>query len=105
MNYEMEKLVDDRQIVNRVAELLEIKARTEGRRISRRQLAKEVGLSLPTLQSWIDNDIKQMPVESLNRWCAYFKCDIGDLLLFQSKPQSMLDIEEENTKTPLAIPA
>lgn len=68
-------------VKNRVAILLAEKGLRENRRISRRVAADESGLSLSSVQYWATNSIKRFDGKQIAKFCAYFDCEISDLLI------------------------
>lgn len=69
------------KVQNRLDELLAIKARKEGRRISRRDLERETGISLTSIQNWANNRVQQFHSNQIATFCEYFGCGIEDLLI------------------------
>lgn len=69
-------------------DLLAAKQRTEDRRISFRTVAKETGLSEYTVRGFANNTLREYPADALAALCAYFRCDVGDLLHVEELPQS-----------------
>lgn len=49
-------------------------------RISKRSLAKELGVSRYTIYAFANNDLDQYPRDFLESLCRYFNCDIGELM-------------------------
>jgi putative transcriptional regulator len=48
--------------------------------ISQRKLSKELGIRQPTLSAIVNNDIKHIPVDVIDRICEYINCQPGDLM-------------------------
>jgi DNA-binding Xre family transcriptional regulator len=67
-------------IKNRFRVLLAEKELQEGRTISLRQVARETGLSLYTVNGFANSNLKAIPVDALNTLCAYLECSPGDML-------------------------
>ncbi len=59
------------------------KSQREGRRITLRTVALENNLSRYTVYAIADNSISEYPKSVLETLCAYFGCDIGDLLTLE----------------------
>jgi DNA-binding Xre family transcriptional regulator len=89
------------KLKNRVEELLKIKERTEGRKISRQKCAAETGVSLTSVQNWASNSITQYGADQILAFCQYFKCQPGDLFVIVEEPQD----EEGQKEALLALPA
>ena len=51
-----------------------------GRRVSLRSLAKELDISRYTIYAFANNTLDEFPRAMLEKLCAYFDCDIGDLM-------------------------
>lgn len=83
------------KVQNRFAELLAIKERVEERRISRRSVADETGISLSSVQNWASNRLTRYDALQIATFCRYFGCKPGDLIV----------LAEEERKTPLAASA
>lgn len=72
-----------KRVVNRVEELLAIKKRVENRDINKKDFAEELGVTRPTIDKYLNNDVKRYDESILLALCAYFGCSIGELLLVQ----------------------
>lgn len=70
-------------IRNRFLELLAIKSRTEGRRISQREVADDAGVSLSTISSYATQKVTRYDADVIAALCNYFDCQPGDLLIAQ----------------------
>lgn len=68
-------------IQNRFKELLARKERVERRKITRRQIAAETGISLSSVQNWASNSVKRFDASHITTFCKYFGCGIGELLI------------------------
>lgn len=44
------------------------------------KLAKEINVRQPTISAIANNTIKQIPVDVLDKICAYFNCQPNDLI-------------------------
>ena len=91
--------------MNRVAELHAIKERQEGRTITQRELAEEIGIPLVTLGRWHRNEVKRIDEHIVLRMTEYFNVAVGDLLIVQGESESAPSDEPGNAKTPLRQPA
>ena len=85
-----------RKIVQtRFAELLARKERLEQRRISRRKIAEETGMSLNSVQNWATNHVESFYAAQIIAFCEYFDCEPGELLVIEEFPNT------PEIKTPL----
>jgi putative transcriptional regulator len=62
------------------------KSQREGRRITLRTVSDETKISRHTVYAIADNSIKEYPKTAIERLCAYFDCDLHDLLTLQDIP-------------------
>ena len=70
-------------VQNRFLELLAQKARREGRKITRRQAAKETGISLTSVQNWSANTVRQFHSHQIAVFCKYLDCTVDELLVIE----------------------
>jgi len=68
-------------IENRFKELLKLKAQSENRKLPRRLIAKETGISLTSVQNWASNQITQYQEAQIIAFCKYLNCTIDELLV------------------------
>jgi DNA-binding Xre family transcriptional regulator len=81
-------------IETRFAELVAIKARKEKRRISRRMVVEETGISLTSIQNWANNNVTQFHQDQIVAFCKYFDCTIDELLiLVEDETESEGEVE------------
>lgn len=71
---------------SRLKVLVAEKELRERRRIGLRTIAKEAGVSLPTVQRLMNNTIRRVPVEDLGALCRWLDCDVGDVLYMAEEP-------------------
>ena len=74
-------------IKNRFNELLQEKARHEGRAISQRTAAEEAGVSLSTIHRWATQRITSWDEETWEKLARYFECEVPDLIA-KNDPES-----------------
>ena len=67
-------------IKNRFAELLDKKARQEGRYIPLAEVAIETGVTRRTLYKWQENKITKYDTKVIDALCAYFGVSFTELL-------------------------
>lgn len=65
---------------SRIAQLMLKRSAEEGRRISQTEVAKESGVSLPTIQRWYDGTFARIDAETLYALLDYFDCKFEDLI-------------------------
>lgn len=65
---------------NRLLFLITEKERRENRRITQTEVARAVNVSKHTIGRWLQHEIRQYDAELVENLCAYFDCDLGDLL-------------------------
>lgn len=76
------------RVVNRFEELCAIKGRREGRKITRRIVAEETGVSLSSVQAWAGNTLLFYGVEQIAAFCEYFDCKVGELLVMEAAAEA-----------------
>lgn len=68
-------------IENRFKELLKRKSQQEKRKLPRRLIAEETGISLTSVQNWASNRVTQYQDAQIIAFCKYFDCTIDELLV------------------------
>lgn len=71
-------------IQNRLAELVAIKARKEGRKITNADIARELGMGVNSVGDWMNNRIKRYDRDTMARICAWVPCQVSELLVLES---------------------
>jgi len=59
------------------------KARLEGQRVTYDDIYRETGIFPSTLSHLASGRAKRLDLSILERLCAYFRCEPGDLLILQ----------------------
>lgn len=77
-------------INNKFGILLAQKRMNEKRNISLSEVAKETGISRPTLVAWANNTVTRFDLSVIEGLCQYFEVNLSDLLEY---------IPPEKTKT------
>ena len=72
-----------RQLRNRLLELMQERERKIGRRLKQRDIATFVRVTDHTIASWIRNEVTRYDKHVVEGLCDYFNCDVGDLLYFE----------------------
>jgi transcriptional regulator with XRE-family HTH domain len=67
-----------RRLQNRVTILAAEKGKRENRKITRRLVSQETGISLQSVQNWFADKSAIMEREKVEILCAYFGCEISD---------------------------
>lgn len=57
-----------------------LKALADGRGVSVRQLARDIDYRFETVRLMYNDELERYPRELLDRLCAYFDCEINNLL-------------------------
>lgn len=60
------------------------KAQRDGQRVSLIRIAKDAKVSKYTIYALANNDLNEFPKDVIERLCAYFECEIGDLLKLEN---------------------
>lgn len=71
------------RIVNRYEELLAIKERREGRRITQRVAAKETGLTTTTIGRYSRNEVTRYDEPIVLMLCNYLGCTLSEFLVVE----------------------
>ena len=64
--------------------LLAKKEMREHRSISLREIQRDTGVAMSTLQGLTNNTFKAISREALQKLCTYLDCDVGDLLRLEN---------------------
>lgn len=51
-----------------------------GRNLTNREIAQAVGVSEDAMSRWLQGEITRFDADVLSGLCAYFDCQVGDLL-------------------------
>jgi DNA-binding Xre family transcriptional regulator len=76
-------MTDQRKLRNRLLFLLTEKERVLGRRIPQSEVARAIGVSEQLVARWVKNQVRQFDGEVIEKLCAYFNCEVGDLLYIE----------------------
>lgn len=66
----------------KLQEQIEKKQKNDPKFVSLRRVARETGISRPTLVRWLHTAQKQIDARKVAILCNYFDCDIRDFLEF-----------------------
>lgn len=66
--------------------LLAAKEQARGKRISLKQVAREVDLPPFTVYGFANNTLKEFPGDAITKLCLYLGCEVGDLLKIEDDP-------------------
>lgn len=72
----------DMTIQNRLKVLLAEKELRESRKLTYRTVAKETGLAIGTLTAYMTQQVDRFDRSTLETFCKYLACDVGDLLKY-----------------------
>lgn len=75
--------IKERRLKNRLLELIHQREIKVGRRIKQHEIAEFIGVKDHTISAWMQNKITRFDATVVERLCAYFQCDVGDLLYFE----------------------
>jgi transcriptional regulator with XRE-family HTH domain len=89
------------RLVNRFQELVAVKERREGRRISQRTAAEEMGLTQVTIGRYSRNELSRYDESIVLAMCNYLGCTVGELLVIEEFEEA--GGESPEIKTPLAV--
>ena len=68
---------------SRLKLLVAEKEMRERRSLSIRTITTESGASRSTVERLLSNSMKRVPLDDLGSLCAYFQCDVGDILRYE----------------------
>jgi putative transcriptional regulator len=71
----------------RLRELIAIRSREQGKRITYREITLETGIFSSTLSPLANNTFTRVDKGVLDRLCAFFNCGPGDLLIHVPDPE------------------
>lgn len=81
-------MLPEMAIQNRLKILLAEKEYREGRKLTYRTVAKETGLAIDTLTAYMTQRVNRFDKSTLEAFCKYLSCDVGDLLKYSAdEPQ------------------
>ena len=69
-------------IQSRLKELMAQRERRTGQRVTYAAIHQETGIWPRTLSTLATNNQKLVGLDTLDRLCAYFGCQVGDLLVY-----------------------
>jgi putative transcriptional regulator len=72
-------------IVNHVGELVKKRKFPRRKRINVRKVERETGLEYSTCSRWLNNRVTKVDWATLEKWCKYLECGVGDLLEYQEE--------------------
>jgi DNA-binding Xre family transcriptional regulator len=70
-------------VQNRLNDLLEEKMAREQRTISVAEVARAGGMKRQSVYKWFNNQIQCFPAKTLDAFCRYFECEVGDLIVMR----------------------
>ena len=79
-------MLNEMAIQNRLKILLAEKELRENRKLTYRTVAKETGLALDTLTAYMMQRVNRFDKSTLETFCNYLSCDVGDILKYSADP-------------------
>lgn len=67
-------------IENRCKELIDRKFAASGEPVTLSRVQEATGLNFNTVSRWYRGQVSSINFETLETWCNYLNCDVGDLL-------------------------
>jgi DNA-binding Xre family transcriptional regulator len=71
------------KVRNRLFLLLNEKERQLGRSITQTELAEELHVTNSIISRWMRNKVERFDAPMIEKLCAYFNCQVGDLLYIE----------------------
>jgi putative transcriptional regulator len=68
------------RLISRFKVLLAEKELREKRTISLREVVRETGVPISTVQGLANNNLREIPAQGIVELCRYLDCTVGDLL-------------------------
>lgn len=59
----------------------------EQRKITYREVARATGLQASTVTRMANNQVTRFDADTLSALCAYFECELGELLVYEKDEQ------------------
>lgn len=56
--------------------------------MTQKDLADNTGIRKPTISDMCNNKTKHIPVDTLNKLCEYFNCDVQDIYRYEKNNQN-----------------
>jgi len=75
--------MEKQRLSNRFSELLAIKSRREGRRITNRQVVRETGLLRHTVDSYAKNEVTRYDAHIVLTLCNYLGCSVAEFFVVE----------------------
>lgn len=72
-------------IRNRIRALMGEREAETGQRVTAKAICQATGITEKTLSRLINNETARIDFETLERLCAYFNCQPGDILIWISE--------------------
>ena len=78
-------------LVSRFKVLLAEKELREKRTISLREVVRETGVPISTVQGLANNTLREIPADGVAVLCRYLDCSVGDLLQLGERLKPVLE--------------
>ena len=82
------KIGSVRKLRTNLLTLIAQKAQRERRRITPRTVATELTITPATIYRMVNGTLREYPTEVIEKLCAYFGCEVGELLVLEEEPSS-----------------
>ena len=57
-------------------------------RLSQKEFSELMGIRVATINAYCNDKEKHIPVEHLNKFCKYFKCNVSDLIEYVKEKEN-----------------
>lgn len=68
---------------NRLIDLISEKQKRLQRRLEIKEIADATGVSRQAIYKWLNNDAESLYLKTVDAFCKYFECQVGDLLIYE----------------------
>jgi putative transcriptional regulator len=75
-----------KKVRSQLRKLVAARAQERGRNVSLRSVHRDAGVPLTTVMGLANNTIERVTLTDIQKLCAYFGCDVGDLLKIEDMP-------------------
>lgn len=81
----------------KLGEMIEKRQFAEGRRITINEIASASGLNRMTLSKILNQKGYGTGTETIDRLCAYFGCEVADLMEYLPDPPNSTEVEDQRS--------
>lgn len=72
-------------MLNRLPALIGKKQNETNAVIDVSALSEATGVSRTTIYNWLEGKMRRFDADTIEAFCAYFGCNVGDLLIYEPK--------------------